>query len=83
MIKVKRNRDGKIFTNDMSQEDCIYEIHFCTSYTQVLVREKVDGFFTDKEIIIKPIGTEPCSFFDMIAVGKDDDWGEWVNEGLL
>lgn len=29
--------NGKVFTNDMCSVECIIEIHFCTSYTQVTV----------------------------------------------
>jgi len=77
MIAVKRHRDGKVFTTDMSKDDGIYEMHFCTSYTQVMIQEADDeGRLKNSEIICKPVGTEP-NWVDLIAT-QDDDTGEFV-----
>lgn len=72
MISVKRNKDGKIFTTDMSARDRIYEMHFCTSYTQVMIHEEVEGGFSmSKEIICPAFGTNPNPI-DLIAIQGDD-----------
>lgn len=77
MIKVKRHKDGKIFTTDMSKDDGIYEMHFCTSYTQVMIQEAgEDGKFQSKEIVCPPVGTTPNPI-DMIAT-QGDDTGEFL-----
>lgn len=76
MIAVRRDRDGKIFTIDMSKDECIYEMHFCTSYTQVRVQEADEkGKLQSKDIICLPVGSTPSSL-DLIAT-QDDDTGEW------
>ena len=77
MIKVKRHRDGKVFTNDMSADEGIYEIHFCTSYAQVKVQELEDDYLQCKEIICQPVGSVP-SWVDMLAV-QNDDTGEFID----
>jgi hypothetical protein len=77
VIKVKRHKDGKVFTSGMSQNEGIYEMHFCTSYTQVMIYETdEEGNIQEAEVICEPIGTE-CSFVDSIAI-QDDDTGEFV-----
>lgn len=81
LIKVKDSK-GKVFSNDMSQFECIIEIHFCTSYTQVVVQEKDDE--EDKTIyrdIIIPIknDNELEQAIDFIAV-KSDEIGSWFKE---
>ncbi len=77
MIKVKRNSDGKIFTNDMSKKESIYEIHFCTSYTQVMIQEEDEnGELKSKEIICDPVGTKPNPI-DLIAT-QDDETGSFI-----
>lgn len=77
MIKVKRDRDGKVFTTDMSQDEGIYEMHFCTSYTQVMIQElNEEGRLTNSEIICEPVGTK-ANWIDLIAT-QDDDTGTFV-----
>ena len=72
MIKVKRNSDEKVFTTDMSKDEGIYEMHFCTSYTQVMIQElDENGKLTSKEIICNPVGTTP-SPIDLIATQEDE-----------
>ena len=81
MIKVKRHRDDKVFTTDMSESEGIYEMHFCTSYTQVMIQELDEsGRLQSKEIICEPVGTEP-NCIDLIAT-QDDDTGEFYIEPL-
>lgn len=71
-ISVKRDSDNKVFTTNMSDTESIYEIHFCTSYTQVKVQElNESGELISKDIICPPIGTVG-NFVDMIAVQNDD-----------
>ena len=77
MIKVKRNSDGKIFTNNMSERESIYEMHFCTSYTQVMIQEEdEDGKLKSKEIICDPVGTKPNPI-DLIAT-QDYEAGSFI-----
>ena len=77
MIAVKRNRDGKVFSSDMSKDECIYEIHFCTSYTQVMIYEvDENGDLKEGEIICDAVGTRPCPL-DLIATDGDDR-GEFI-----
>jgi len=78
VISVKRDRDGKIFTNDMSAKESIYEIHFCTSYTQVRVQElDEDGKLLSREIICKAVGTN-ANWVDLMAIQDDDDTGTFL-----
>jgi hypothetical protein len=74
LIKVKRIKDGRIFTSDMSGKDdaCILQIHFSTSYTQVVIQEKIGEKFTQFDLICLPIGSEPC-VIDLIATANDDE----------
>lgn len=74
-ISVTQKSDGKVYTNDMSNENkmCILEIHFCTSYTQVIVQDEIDGKFTTHDIICDPVGTKP-NLVDLIAI-QDDETG--------
>lgn len=77
MISVKRDRDGKIFTSDMSAEELIYEIHFCTSYTLVRVQELgEDGKLKSSDIICKQEGTQ-ARWLGLIAT-LDDDTGAFM-----
>ena len=77
MIKVKRHKDGKVFTTDMSENESIFEIHFCTSYTQVMIQEyDGDGKLQQGEIICEPAGTTP-NCIDLIATQHDDS-GEFI-----
>ena len=72
MITVRRDKDKKEFTTDMSKEEGIYEMHFCTSYTQVMIQElDEDGKLTSGEIICPPEGTKP-NWVDLIATQNDD-----------
>lgn len=74
LIQVKRLKDGRIFTSDMSGKDdaCILGISFCTSYTQVVIQEKIGEIFTQFDLICKPICSEPCTI-DLIATANDDE----------
>ena len=80
MIQIKRHKDKKIFTSDMSKDDVILEIHFSTSYTQVKVQSKKDRndevTYLVEDIIIDPIGTQPY-WPDLIAA-QNDDTGEFI-----
>ena len=73
-IKVQRFKDGRIFTSDMSGKDdaCIIEIHFCTSYTQVVIQEKKEDKFVTYSLICDPSGSKP-NIIDSIATGNDDE----------
>ena len=76
-IKVKRHIDRRVFTNDMSNDECILEIHFCTSYTQVIVQEKNShGYLVTSDIICNPVGSNEY-WVDLIAV-QDSTIGEFV-----
>lgn len=81
LIKVKDSK-GKVFSNDISQFECIIEIHFCTSYTQVVVQEKdSEEDKTVRKDIIIPIknGNKLEQAIDFLAV-KNDEIGSWFNE---
>jgi hypothetical protein len=78
MISVKRTRDGKVFTSDMSKSDGIYEIHFCTSYTEVMIQEEIEGNLVSERIICEPVGTK-SNPIDLIAI-KDDDLGFFITK---
>jgi len=72
MIAVKRDRDGKVFSNDMSEKESIYEIHFSTSYTQVKVQElDENGGLVSCDIICRPFGAR-VNWVDLIATQPDD-----------
>ena len=77
MIKVKRDRDGKIFSSDMSDDNrcSILQIHFCTSYTQVVVQD-LDSDEKPADIVCPPIGMSP-NWVDCIAT-QDCDNGKFV-----
>ena len=77
MIKVKRNHDGKVFTSDMSKDDCILEIHFCTSYTQVICYELDEDGSLQQIDIICPADCTEMGLVDGIAVA-DSDWGRFI-----
>jgi hypothetical protein len=71
-IVATRDSDGKQFTTNMSNDEGIYEMHFCTSYTQVMIQEiGDDGKLKNKEIICPPHGTEPNPI-DLIATQNDE-----------
>jgi len=81
MIVKVRDKDGNIYTNDMSHnaDKWILEIHFGTSYTQVIVQDKLQNdegneIFPQKNIII-PMGD--MYWIDMLAV-NENEIGEWV-----
>lgn len=76
MVTVKRTHDNKLFTSNMSNDESIYEIHFCTSYTQAKVYEIIDDKRISKDIICPAIGTV-CGLVDAIAI-QDDDTGVFI-----
>jgi hypothetical protein len=52
--------------------NAFYEMHFCTSYTQVLIQEEGEnGSLESKEIICEPVGSNPNPI-DLIAVQNDE-----------
>lgn len=79
-----KNRKGEIFTNDMSEDNpnTILEIHFCTSYTQVVVQKQeiddkgVTKYITEDIIIPNKSSDEFEQAIDFIAV-SGDEIGEW------
>lgn len=77
MIKVRRKRDGAVFSSDMGDDEprSILAMHFCTSYTLVEVQDMgVTGRETD--IYLPPVGSIP-SPIDWIALA-DCDEGEMI-----
>lgn len=70
-IVVTRDSDQRVFTSDMSGDDSIIEIHFCTSYTQVVVQEMVEGKGKCHDIICPPLGSTPNPV-DLIATQGDE-----------
>jgi len=78
LIRVRDNVTGKIYSNDMSENNnlSILEIHFCTSYTQVEVQEINNGKGLTHTICIQPLGTKP-NWIDLVAI-QDSNAGSWV-----
>jgi len=79
-FKVKDN-EGNIYTNNMSPDadKWIIVIQFGTSYTQVIVQDKIlndqgEIIYPEKNIII-PLNE--LHWLDMIAVNSNEI-GEWV-----
>lgn len=77
LIKVK-DKQGNIFSTDMTDKRCIYEIHFCTSYTQFLVQEEyVDENgkkkYKHKSIVVPAKKTWDLeTALDFIAVNEEE-----------
>lgn len=76
-IRVKDLTTKKTYTSNMAADNkqVIIEIHFCTSYTQVIVQDEVDGKFETHDIFIDPIGSKACPF-DLMAIKEADHYGE-------
>ena len=70
-IVVTRDSDKRVFSSDMSGDDSIIEIHFCTSYTQVVVQEMIEGKGVCHDIICPPLGSTPNPI-DFIATQGDE-----------
>ena len=82
-LRVLDKSNNVIYSNDMSDNNkhAICEIHFCTSYTQVVVQDEimVDGKikYPTHDVILPPVGSKP-NWIDEIATNGDPQ-GEWVN----
>ena len=82
LIRVRDDVTGKIYSNDMSEKNdlSILEIHFCTSYTQVEVQDKINNGkgleYPTHTICIQPLGTKP-NWVDLIAI-QDSNAGSWI-----
>lgn len=83
MSEIKVWSEGEVYSNDMSlsNDNVILEIHFCTSYTEVIVQKKsIDGdgtiIYPTHTIIIPPEGSRP-HWVDLVAV-KDCKKGKWI-----
>ena len=82
LIRVRDDVTGKIYSNDMSENNdlSILEIHFCTSYTQVEVQDKINNGkgleYPTHTICIQPLGTKP-NWVDLIAI-QDSNAGSWI-----
>jgi hypothetical protein len=82
-IKVM-DKEGNIYSTDLSSNKCIYEIHFSTSYTQFEVQEVVidsDGnkLYKKKSVIVPVEGKDDlATAIDFLAV-SDDEIGKIVN----
>ena len=80
LIKVKDKTTNKVYTNEMDNDCCITEIHFCTSYTQVVVQDVInkDGKTTypNHDVILPPLKSEPY-WVDLIAI-QNSNIGEWI-----
>lgn len=88
LIQVRNKENKKIYSSDMSADNkqSIIEIHFCTSYTQVIVQDQVEEIdfltkdtkikFPTTDLILPPIGSTP-NWIDEIAT-QGNHTGEWV-----
>jgi uncharacterized protein (DUF4213/DUF364 family) len=77
-----KDRDGNVYTNDMSSDKTIIEIHFGTSYTQAIVQTEVTGengvtTYPEKNVFIPTEADDLASALDFIAV-SDSEIGEWA-----
>jgi len=70
-----KDREGNVYTNDMTNPKTIIEIHFGTSYTQVIVQDEIDGYNGDKRYMHKDVIIPTSSGF--IAI-DEDEIGEWA-----
>ena len=85
MLFAVKNKNGEVFTNDMSEDNQnkILEIHFCTSYTQVVAQRKESDdegntvYLTEDIIIPAENADEWSQAIDFIAVGGDEE-GKWA-----
>lgn len=82
-VAIKQNDTGQIYSNDMGADNkhSILAMHFCTSYTQVVVQDEVDGKFPTHDIILPAFGTEPNGLsyaIDHMATQNDPE-GEWIS----
>jgi len=78
---------GNVFTNDMTEDNdrIIYEIHFCTSYTQVLTQSRVvndegETIINNGEIFIECGDTadDLAKALDFVAIPSGSN-GEWAD----
>ena len=82
-IEVKDKQTGKVYSNDFGVDhgQSILEIHFCTSYTQVVVQDVIPVgdklSYPAKSLILPPLGSKPNPI-DLIATDGDHE-GEWIN----
>lgn len=81
-LKVRDLKTNTIYSSNMSDNNkhCILEIHFCTSYTQVVVQDEVEEaggkVYPSHDIVLPPIGSE-VNWVDLIAT-QEDNQGEWA-----
>lgn len=75
--------NGQLYTNDMSDNNkhVIIEMHFCTSYTQIIVQDTVEEgektIYPTKNVIV-PLESDTLDYaLDMMAI-TDDEIGEWA-----
>lgn len=80
-IKVLDKETGVVYTNNMSDKNkhCILELHFCTSYTQIVVQDELDGNYNTHEIFVEPVGSK-SNMLDLIAIKDDDHEGVFIKE---
>lgn len=80
-IRIRDLKSGHIYTNDMSDNNnhSILEMHFCTSYTQASVQDRIGSKYITRNVILPPMGSTPDPL-DYIALA-DESHGEWVKPG--
>ena len=83
LISVRNKRTGKVYDSSMKSDASILEIHFCTSYTEVIVQDEIVNDSGNKSYpthsIFIPVESN-SSWIDLIAIQNDDE-GEFVNNG--
>lgn len=75
-ISIKDN-EGNLYENNMQNnvERYILELHFCTSYTEAVCYDVVDGEHIERHIIVENEGANPI---DLLCIGNDKEIGYWV-----
>lgn len=90
-IAIKEISTGKIYTNSMNPDnpDCILELHFCTSYTQAIIKATVqdikDGLSKTRDLFLKAYDAESYEgswdqAFDFEALPPEGLTAEWVEK---
>lgn len=79
-----KDSEGNVFTNDMTDDNAIIEVHFCTSYTQVVVQStdiNSEGrpYYPTKDLFIENTASpdDLAKAIDFMAV-PSGSIGEWI-----
>ncbi len=87
-LAIRELKTGKIYTNDMSRINGIIEIHFCSSYTQVVVQDIIaiggEATSSARDLFLKPFGNPNYDGSWDVAIDHmalpDGITAEWIKE---